>query len=212
PDGVVAIENSAFDGCDSLFSVVIPAGVSTIENFAFRRCGSLSTALFLGDAPSTFGVRVFEDAAADFELRFIPSSSGFTEPTWLDFPSKALTPTPTEPEIWLLNNGYPMDTNLNDDPNGDGVNLLTAYALNLNPRMNPGPGLPKPELDSVNLSITFFGGRGDITYRVETSTDFQTWTTTGVTTGAPDADGLRTASINLGPGRQFLRLVIQATF
>ena len=78
--------------------------------------------------------------------------------------------------------------------------------------MNPGPGLPKPELDSVNLSITFFGGRGDITYRVETSTDFQTWTTTGVTTGAPDADGLRTASINLGPGRQFLRLVIQATF
>lgn len=51
-----------------------------------------------------------------------------------------------------------------------------------------------------------------ITYRVETSTGLQTWTTTGVTTGAPDADGLRTASSNLGPGRPFLRLVIQATF
>ena len=212
PDGVVAIENSAFAGCDSLFSVVIPAGVTTIEKFAFDRCGSLSAALFLGDAPSTFGVEVFEDAAADFELCFLPGSSGFTEPTWQDFPSKALVTTPTEPEVWLLNNGYPMDTNLNDDPNGDGVKLLMAYALNLNPRRNPGGGLPKPELDSANLSITFFGDRDDITYRVETSTGLQTWTTTGVTTGAPDADGLRTASSNLGPGRQFLRLVTQATF
>jgi hypothetical protein len=207
PDGVVAIEGNAFDGCDSLFSVVIPAGVTTIESFAFRRCGSLSIALFLGDAPSTFGVRVFEDAAAEFEFCFIPGSSGFTEPTWQDFPSKALVTTPTEPEVWLLNNGYPMDTNLNDDPNGDGVNLLMAFALNLNPNLNLAGSLPAPFLDGDTLNMRFYAARPEITYRVETSIDLKNWLTEGVTMSGPDVQ--RTASVVMDSPQRFLRLVVQ---
>ena len=35
---------------------------------------------------------------------------------------------------WLVSHGLPYDTDLNQDLNGDGVTLLMAYALGLDPK------------------------------------------------------------------------------
>ena len=37
---------------------------------------------------------------------------------------------------WLLKINLPYDTSLQQDLDGDGVSLLLAYALNLDPRLN----------------------------------------------------------------------------
>ena len=50
------------------------------------------------------------------------------------------------------------------------------------------------------------GGSTGITYTPQTGSDLKTWTTTGVTLSAPDANNYRTASIPLSGGRHFLRL------
>ena len=42
PEGVEAINNQAFYGCDGLISVEIPSSISTIGKLAFKRCSNLT--------------------------------------------------------------------------------------------------------------------------------------------------------------------------
>ena len=72
---------------------------------------------------------------------------------------------------WLLAHGLWYDTDLQQDTDGDGVNLLMAYALDLDPRLNLRGSLPAPVLGPVTLSLSFHGTSPGITYQVETSTD-----------------------------------------
>lgn len=110
---------------------------------------------------------------------------------------------------WLVTHGFEYDTNLNQDPDGDGVDLRMAYALNLDPRLNLQDRLPAPVLDADTLSLNFHASSPGITYRVETSTDLADWTTTGITQSAPGADGRTTASVPRDAPQRFLRLVVQ---
>ena len=97
---------------------------------------------------------------------------------------------------------------LGSDPNGDGVNLLMAYALNLDPKQNLQSSIPRPLIAGSQMGLTFYAGTAGVTYSVETSTDLQTWTSAGVTLSTPDANNLRTASApTTGPNR-FMRLVV----
>ena len=43
PEGVIAIGNFAFSGCEGLTSVVIPDGVQEINSYAFSGCTSLTS-------------------------------------------------------------------------------------------------------------------------------------------------------------------------
>jgi hypothetical protein len=87
------------------------------------------------------------------------------------------------------------------------LDLLMAYALNLDPD-NALAGMPVPILGSGTLSMTFHGAAQGVTYGAVTSTDLQNWTTDGATLSAPDADGMRTATIDTTAPRRFMRLVV----
>ena len=110
---------------------------------------------------------------------------------------------------WLLANGLWYDTDLQQDTDGDGVNLLMAYALDLDPRLNLRGSLPLPVLGPATLSLSFHGTSSGIIYRVETSTDLAAWATAGVTLSAADANGIRTASVIRDAPERFLRLVVE---
>ncbi|MCX6874647.1 MAG: hypothetical protein NTW21_12700, partial [Verrucomicrobia bacterium] len=107
---------------------------------------------------------------------------------------------------WLIENGLPHNANPQDDPNGDGVNLLLAYALNLDPQQNLSGSMPRPVCAAGRMSLRHYAGREGLTYTVEASSDLQTWSTTGVTVSGPDADKFRTASVPMTGPRCFLRL------
>ena len=117
-----------------------------------------------------------------------------------------LSSNPAAP--WLLESGFAYNENLHLDMNADGVSLLMAYALNLNPNDRLTNRLPKAELDSTTLSIEYYSGSAGVTYRVETSKNLNTWVTTDVTVSDPDANGILTASIPRGEVCGFLRLVV----
>ena len=110
---------------------------------------------------------------------------------------------------WLLVHGLPYNTNLQQDPDGDGVSLLMAYALNLDPRQNLRSRLPSPVLGEDSLSIRYYAAAPGIAYRVETSSNLTQWTTTDVTLSTPDAENMRTASVPRDAADRFLRLVVQ---
>ena len=101
----------------------------------------------------------------------------------------------------------PYTANLHQDTTGDGVSLLMAYALNLNPNLNLAGNLPALVLGGNTLSISFHAASPGITYSVETSIDLNTWVTEGVTMSGPDNQ--RTASVAMDLPQRFLRLVVQ---
>jgi hypothetical protein len=109
---------------------------------------------------------------------------------------------------WLLARDLPYDTDLSQDLNGDGYPLLTAYALDLDPSMNLEPQMPRPELGEGTMAMSFHGDAQGIRYTVETSTDMQNWTSDGVTLSDSNEDGMRSATVDRGSSRRFLRLVV----
>ena len=100
---------------------------------------------------------------------------------------------------WVIRHGFPHDIDVLSDTNGDGVSLLMAYALNLNPARIRSGDLPQARLGTNQLLFTFYAGGEGIAYAVETSTDLREWTTEDVVISDPDEDGFRTASIFLSP-------------
>lgn len=206
PEGVTTIGTSAFSSCSSLTSVTIPASVTSIGGSAFRFCGNLVSACFIGNAP-TMGFSVFDSAAGGFKVYFFDGMTGFTEPTWMGYPSVNMG-APSAIAPWLLSNGFAYDEDLQADPNDDGVNLLMAYALNLDPREILSGSLPLPVIAAEQMSLTFFAGSDGVSYAVKASTDLQNWSADGVTLSAPDANNFRTATINLSSPAAFMRIEV----
>ena len=106
----------------------------------------------------------------------------------------------------MLANGFAYDTDIGSDPNNDGVNLLMAYALDLDPRLNLSGAMPVAVLTGSELRLGYYAGSAGVTYSVETSTNMLTWTTAGVTLSGLDAYQRRTASVNRDGPARFLRL------
>jgi hypothetical protein len=110
--------------------------------------------------------------------------------------------------IWLLEHGQTYNASLSSDANNDGVSLLMAYALNLDPRLNLASSLPRTTLQTNTMGLTFHATRPGLTYRVEASSDLAQWSAVGVTQSAPGADGLSTATIPRSGPNRFLRLAV----
>jgi hypothetical protein len=161
------------------------------------------------DHPLGFSGREFEGAAPGFTIYYLSSRTGFSSPTWRGFPATMINEATYPAASWLLKHGLWYDSALRQDPDGDGVNLLTAYALNLDPRLNLRGRLPGPVLGANTLSLNFHASSPGITYTVETSTNLTHWTTTGVTQTAPGADGRSTASVLRDAPQRFLRLLVE---
>ncbi len=187
--------------------MTIQQGVTSIGFQAFLGC-PLAKAVFLGDAPS-LGWVVFEGTAPDFTIYYLSSSTGFTSPTWNGYPATMVDEAVYPAASWLLSHGLWYDTDLHQDPNGDGVSLLMAYALDLDPRLNLQGSLPMPVLDGNTLSLSFHATSPGITYKVETSTDLHDWKLKGVNQSAPGPDGRSTATVTLDSPRRFLCLVVE---
>ena len=56
------------------------------------------------------------------------------------------------------------------------------------------------------MRMSFHGSEEGVFYAAETSADLQTWTREGVTVSDPDADGMRTATVNRASAMRYLRL------
>ena len=208
PVGVTIIGGFAFAHCSGLTSVTIPSSVTTLRGGAFFNCERLSAAVFTGHAPAVeVDSIVFSGTAPGFTVYFFDVKIGFTSPTWMGYPSVnmgAETPLKT----WLVAGGFPYDSNLQSDPNGDGVNLLMAYALNLDPNQTLSGSLPQPVITSGEMSLSFYAGTAGITYTVAASGDMVNWSTDGVTISGADANQIRTATVARTGRVRFIRLAV----
>ncbi|MBK1881873.1 leucine-rich repeat domain-containing protein [Luteolibacter pohnpeiensis] len=206
PTNISSIGDWCFAGCSSLAGVTFPEALTTLGDDSFDSCLSLEWALFNGDAPD-MGESVFDHTADAFTVYYYSSSTGFESPTWLGYPAVALE-IPSSFATWLTGNGYSPGTSMATDTNSDGVSLLMAYALNLDPSENLASSMPQPVLADDEMSLSFYGNSSDVTYTAETSTDLENWTTDGVSLSDPDANGLRTAEVAQDGASRFIRLVV----
>jgi BspA type Leucine rich repeat region (6 copies) len=215
PPSVNQIDNFAFADCDSMVTFTIPSTVTVMGNSVFDACGLLESVFFMGDAPA-MGDTVFDNQSNNPNLRiyFFDGKSGFTAPSWLPIenqpPYASINMGSENPMApWLILNDLPANSNPQDDANGDGVNLLMAYALNLDPSKNLSGSLPKPVLGNNQMSMSFYADSPGITYRVETCTDLMSWTDVGVTLSLPNSFQIVTASVDLSGSQRFMRLVVE---
>lgn len=208
PSTVASIGNDAFANCSGLKSVTIPAKVASLGLSAFYNCSGLTQAIFLGAAPLKEKQNVpFGGAGQGFTVYYYTGKSGFTSPTWWGYPSVDMG-EPTPQKTWLLKWGLPHDSAMLSDSNNDGVSLLMAYALNLNPTQNLSGSMPKAELTSSGLSMSFYSGAAGINYAVESSGDMINWTTEGIVFTNPEGNLIQTATVDATAPSRFLRLAV----
>lgn len=209
PASVTMIDLRAFHYCTKLVGVTMSSSLTSIGSLAFYSCSALVHANFTGNAP-TIVPGVFDFAASGFAVYYLDSATGFPVPpatTWYGYPAVNMGTNGTPATAWLLSKGFPANSNLQSDSNGDGASLLMAYALNLDPNQNLCGSLPRPVFTANQMSMGFYAATAGVTYTVECSTDFTNWTTNGVTLSAPDANHL-TATVNRSGSSCFMRLAV----
>ena len=204
--GVETIGERAFADCGALTGVVIPGSVASIGVGAFIGCPDLTKVVFTGDAPSS-GTGAFDGAASGFTIFFFDGALGFTVPTWLGYPCVNMGAA-TSVKSWLVRNHQAFDAPLGSDSDGDGVKLLMAYALALDPNRNLSASLPRPMVSGGGLAMDFYSGTAGITYQVQTSGNLKDWTSEGIILSGPDAGGIRHASYSTAGGSRFMRLAV----
>lgn len=213
PSSVTSIGDFAFNYCTGLTSVTIPSSITSIANAAFYACRELARVNFTGNAPS-LGTRIpFGSTASSFSVYYFNGKAGFTSPLWNGYPAVNMG-EPTPLKIWLIGKALPYNANLQDDPNNDGVNLLMAYALNLDPQLNLSGSMPVPVYfknevtNKDQMRISYYAGATNLQYSVETCIDAKTWSTEGVSYSTLDANGNRTATVDRDGPTRFMRLVV----
>lgn len=182
---------------------IIPSSVSSLGWYAFDDRDDLAGLVFLGNAPSS----IYFSFDTSVPVQHFEGAIGFSPSTWSSW--TVLNMGAQSPiKLWLLANAFPYDANMISDMNGDGVSLLMAYALNLNPRDNLASSMPQSGLGGGFLSITYYAAKAGIIYRVETSGDLKTWTTQGVSISPQNANGFRTASVPATDAGRYVRLAV----
>ena len=203
PQSVTSVGPMAFVTCEKLLGVTFPYTLTSIQTRAFSTCSKLINAVFLDDPPTSMGSGVFELAGPDFVVGYLKSGTGFTSPFWSGYPAYQIA-TITPEFSWLYANGIPGNTNFLSDANGDGVNLVMAYALNMDP--NARNSLPQPVFGESQMSLSFYSATPGVTYQVRTSSDMLNWSTEGVVISGPMTN--RTATVAKSGPQRFMRLEV----
>ncbi|MES2924536.1 MAG: leucine-rich repeat protein [Verrucomicrobiota bacterium] len=184
-------------------NVTVPISVMRLGQYAFGPNSGVTSICFLGNTPSE-NFYAFPDLVT---MYYFNAASGFTSPTWGGYPAVDMgTTSPVKP--WLIGNGFPYDSDPLSDPNSDGVSLLMAYALNLDPKQILTGSTPRPVMAANQMSLTFYAGSQGITYKVESGTGLESWSTAGVSLSGLDANKFRTATVNMTDPSRFMRLVV----
>jgi hypothetical protein len=205
PASIKSIDRDAFRSCYSLTHLSVPSSLESIGDLAFGSCLHLRTAFFSGNAPGGRGP--FDD---NWLLRvyYLKEKTGFDSFYWRYFRPTMIDPTTQPAATWLLANGQAYNADLNTDFNKDGVSLLMAYALNLDPRLDLSGRLPQATLQGDTLGMTFYAASPGLTYRVEASADLIHWSTDGITQSPLNRRGMSTVTVPRSGAAQFLRLAV----
>ena len=207
PVGVKAIGVKAFYKCTKLVAVTLPSSMLSIGLEAFSDCPLLDSVTLNGNAPNV-AANAFA-LSNNVDIYYPASATGYTdyeidgelyESPW-SFVGVPLHVVGTNDPFgaWLSSNSLSPTSDPNDDSDGDGVSLLMAYALNLNPHANLSRATPQPVYIPGKASITYWSGAAGITYRLEWSYDLKIWYTGAVTVSEPE-NQVRTASVEpVGP-------------
>ncbi|WOO41747.1 leucine-rich repeat domain-containing protein [Rubellicoccus peritrichatus] len=186
---------------------IVPDSVTTIAYHAFSTKRYLNSIYFHSDAPlaDLAFYSGFSSATASKVYHF-SNKTGFTSPTWNGLTTVSMGPS-SPGKIWLIENELPHDSDLCITTNASGKPLLLPYALKLDPDIHDAP---QPVVNGNLIEYTFYSGRNDVTYAVETSKDLLNWTSTGIILSDPDAEGYQTATANLDDSQCFVRVTVSA--
>jgi hypothetical protein len=164
--------------------------------------------IFRGDYLSELALN-FAAESSQLTIYYLNGKTGWNATSSVSGHPAIMINEATQPAaIWLLEHGQTYNANLSSDANSDGVSLLMAYALDLDPRLNLASSLPRTTLQANTMGLTFHATRPGLTYRVEASSDLAQWSAVGVTQSAPGADGLSTATIPRSGSNRFMRLAV----
>jgi hypothetical protein len=206
--------------------------VTHIDDFAFFGCSRLTSAEFLGNAP-VMGRVVFNNTASGFTVQYHSGATGFTSPTWLDYPSLNVDTSPYG--IWRTGRFTPADvatglTTPAADFDHDGIPNMLEYAFGGDPKVPTVAGVaPAPHVvgNKLQLSFSCDATRTDITYTVQSASTLapNSWsdiaTSVGGATTLPigslstvtdTGSGLRTVTVTdataSSGGKRFLRVKV----
>jgi len=210
PGTVTKIDSKAFITCDKLVGVTFPLGLNNIATLAFSTCSNLLYANFTGDALTSFAANAFQAAPPGFTIYYMDAAAlTFTVSPWTEslHPVVNMGVNSTPFAAWLLSKGLPANMDIQSDSNGDGVKLLMARALNLDPHRNLSGEMPQPVIAGNQMSLSFYAAAAGITYRVKTSENLTDWTTE-VPRSEPDANQISTATVNISGPARYMRLEV----
>jgi hypothetical protein len=206
PSGITHIGASAFRYSPLITEIIFPASITNIGANAASGCPLLAKVTFEGNAPPTVNTSPFAFTATGFKVCYYSNATGFSNP-WRGYPTEEIRVG--DPfGSWLAGYNLPTDSPLNLDANGDGVSLLMAYALDLDPTENLSAVVPKPVLGATQMSLSYHSAAEGVTYRVEVGPDLKTWSVDGVVVNGPDVNGVSTATASRTGDSRFMRLVV----
>ncbi|MCX6867415.1 MAG: leucine-rich repeat protein, partial [Verrucomicrobia bacterium] len=197
PDSVTTIGRWAFYNCAWLTDVTIPHNVTTIGDYAFDASYSLSSAVCMGNAPTTMGIDVFTDTASGFTVYYYNGATGFTTPTWLGYDAYNMG---NPPEIAVE---QPLGTDLMDGGAsilcgsvtvGDSSTTLTVTVKNVG---TDDPTYGSFPLSNLDVTTTGANAADFFVTNVSSSTLEAGTSTTFTVTFTPTAAGARTAALHI---------------
>ena len=188
------IGDEAFFGCESLTAVVLPGGLLTIADYAFAECTGLElvsvaksvtdlgewsfegssqieTFILKGDAPISGLSLIGLDALTN--VYYSKAAQGFGVGSTPAIVDVDLSVYPAA--WWLLERKHAYNLDLSIDFSGDGVSLLEAYALGLDPNVDLSSSTPVVKNDSGRFIYEYSADTESVLYDLQVSDDMASW-------------------------------------